>query len=264
MTKEPLHVSGTEIMSFISELNAKKQRDPALWYSEVGGLIATAPDLSTTPLSDSALIWLGKVNALLEEMGQHMLAYDFKRALEDPAGTRLHKPAIHAEKMRTALYLALGIAERKAPLSSKGAFIPVGAAHDALIAISPVLNESAKDILIIDPYLSQVVLNDFALSINEGVTLRLLSGKRNTNPDLEPALRAWRQQHTPRPVDVRLADQVLLHDRLIIPDGTAWSLSKSFDGLAKNSPATLQPFDHEIGRAKTAYYESIWSDAAPM
>jgi len=246
-------------MSFIADLEAKKQRS-GLWYSELGGLIATAPDLSTTPLPSSALIWVGKVNALLTEMGQYLLAGDFKMAFDH----RTVSPATQAEKMRTALYLALGFAERTAPSSSRGRYIPVSSAHDALIAISPVLNEASKDILIVDPYLSQVVLNDFALSINEGVTLRLLSGKKKTHPDLEPALRAWREQRATRPVELRLAKQDLLHDRLIIPDGTAWSLSQSFNQLAKRSPATLQPFDPEIGELKTAYYESVWNGATPM
>lgn len=162
------------------------------------------------------------------------------------------------------MYLALGIAERSAPASSRGAYIPVGSAHDALIAISAVLGKAAKDVFIIDPYMSQVVLNDFALSLAEGVDLRLMSGHKKTAADIEPALRAWRQQRTTRPVEVRIANQSALHDRVIILDGSAWSLSQSFNALAKRSPATLQPFDPDIGSLKSAYYEDVWASAKVM
>jgi hypothetical protein len=132
------------------------------------------------------------------------------------------------------------------------------------MAISPVLGEATKDILVVDPYMSQVILSDFALSVGEGVKLRLLSGDKKTNPDLEPALRAWRSQRTNRPIEVRLAKQNLLHDRLIIPDGMAWSLSQSFNMLAKRSPATLQPFEMAIGQLKTTFYEEVWHDSSPL
>src|SRR5712675_803700 len=137
----------------------------------------------------------------------------------------------------------LGIAERLAPASSRGAYIPVSSAHDALVAISAVLGKASTEVFIIDPYMSQVLLNDFALSLSEGVKLRLLSGHKKTAPDLEPALRAWRQQRTTRPVEARIAKQDSLHDRVIVVDGNAWSLSQSFNALAKRSPATLQPFE---------------------
>jgi hypothetical protein len=56
----------------------------------------------------------------------------------------------------------------------------------------------------------------------------------------------------------------MLHDRLIIVDGSAWSLSQSFNSLAKRSPATLQPFYGEIGAAKATFYEEIWKSAEEL
>lgn len=197
-------------------------------------------------------------------MGQALLAADFKTGFDFRTGTQLHSPEHMAEKMRTAMYLALGIAERSAPASSRGAYIPVGSAHDALIAISAILGKAATDVFIIDPYMSQVVLNDFALSLGEGVNLRLMSGNKKTADDLEPALRAWRQQRTTRPVEVRIAKQAALHDRVIILDGSAWSLSQSFNALAKRSPATLQPFEPDLGQLKASYYEDLWKSATPL
>lgn len=250
-------------MSFITDLERKKERSTH-WYSELGGLIAAAPDISVSPLPPSALIWVGRVNALLQEMGQHTIAHEFKHAFEYRSGSSLSSPQMEAEKLSTALYMALGLAERTAPSAARGTYIPVASAHDALLAIAPLLGQALTDVFIIDPYMSQVILNDFALSIREEVKLRLLSGKKRTSDDLEPALRAWREQRKTRPIEVRLAKQDLLHDRLIIADGNAWSLSQSFNMLAKRSPATLQPFEPELGRLKSTYYEDVWNGSQPM
>jgi len=246
---------------FVTDAKADRAKH---WYSELGALIATAPDLSASPLPATALTWVGRINALLLEMGEILLASEFKSAFDYRAGTQMMSPASQAEKMRTALYLALGVAERRAPPAARGAYIPVGSAHDALVAMSAVLGTATTDVFIIDPYMSQIVLNDFALSMSEGVKLRLLSGHKKTDANLEPALRAWRAQRTTRPVDVRIAKQDALHDRVIILDGNAWWLSQSFNALAKRSPATLQQFDAEIGTQKASYYETIWATAQPM
>lgn len=201
-----------------SKIDRSKQ-----WFIELGGLISAVPDLSQRPPSADVLKWFGRVCAIMIEMGQTLPAVEFKLAFENRTGTSLGTPTDYLEKISAALHTALAFAERNAPASAKGTFIPVSSPHDTLIAIAPVLGEATKDILIVDPYMSQVVLNDFALSVGEGVKLRLLSGNKKTNPDLGPALRAWRAQRTNRPIEIRLAKQNLLHDRLIIPDGIAWT-----------------------------------------
>lgn len=231
-------------MAILSEKRSQQ------WYSELGGLISSTPDISKTPLPVEALVWFGRVFALLIEMGQAVQAVDFKSAFEQRTGTTLSSPEMQMEKMKTALYIALGAAERFAPSGAIGQFIPVSSPHDALLAISPVLGGAISDLLIVDPYMSQALINNFALSAGEGVKLRLLSGDKKTSADLLPALRAWRQQRPERPIEVRAASQRLLHDRLIIPDGQAWWLSQSFNTLAKRSPAALQKFKIKSGDLK--------------
>jgi hypothetical protein len=143
------------------------------------------------------------------------------------------------------MYLALGVAERSAPAETVGGFIPVGSPHDALMAIAPVFGQASRDIVIVDPYMSQIVINNFALSAGESVKLRLLSGDKKTNPDIEPALRAWRAQRPSRALEVRTADQRLLHDRLIITErpigcrnpSTCWQ--SALRPLCKNSMIRL-------------------------
>jgi hypothetical protein len=133
---------------------AQKAERSKHWYFELGGLIATSPDLNVSPLPVVSLTWVGRVNALLDEMGEISFATGFKMAFEYRSGTTLSSPQMEADKMRTALYLALGKAERLAPAAARGAYIPVGSAHDALIAISSVLGTASNDVLIVDPYVS--------------------------------------------------------------------------------------------------------------
>jgi hypothetical protein len=166
------------------------------WYFELGGLISTAPDLSASPLPTDVQVWFGRVYALLPEMGQISFALDFKTAFDYRAGTQMSSPTTKAEKLTTVLYMALRIAERLTRSASKGA-LPVSSPHDALLAIARVLGEAANDVLIADPYMSQVVINDFALSVREGISLRLLSGDKRTDADLEPAYRAWKRSAKP-------------------------------------------------------------------
>jgi hypothetical protein len=234
------------------------------WHAELSGLISAFPDLGVAPLPSEAIQWYGRVFSLLIEMGQTVCAVEFKSAFDYRSGTQLSSPESEREKMHKALYTALGFAERLAPAGAIGTFIPVNSPHDALRSVAPVLSEASKDILIVDPYMSQVLINDFALSAREGVNLRLLSGDKKSEPNLEPAFRAWCQQRVNRPMEVRLASQKLLHDRLIIPDGRAWSLSQSFNALAKRSPATLQRLDEQTAQQKTEFYEDVWTNARSL
>jgi hypothetical protein len=246
-------------MEFLGDKERSKR-----WHAELSGLISTFPDLSVSPLPSDALKWYGRTFSLLIEMGQTVCAVEFKSGFDYRSGSQLSSPEMEREKMHKALFTALGFAERLAPVGAIGTFIPVNSPHDALRSLAPLLGEASKDVLVVDPYMSQVFINDFALSAPEGVTLRLLSGDKRSEPNLEPAFRAWRDQRKERPMEVRLARQKLLHDRLIIPDGRAWQLSQSFNMLAKRSPATLQQLDEATGLQKTDYYEEVWKDAQQL
>jgi len=65
------------------------------------------------------------------------------------------------------LYKAIAIAELDAPAGAQGAFIPVGNAFEAYSAIAKVLRSAASDVLIVDPYMDDSVLTDFAGSASK-------------------------------------------------------------------------------------------------
>lgn len=93
--------------------------------------------------------------------------------------------------MIMVLYRVLAAAELKAPARAKGTFIPVGNRFDAFAALTKVLETAARDVLIVDPYMDEAVLTDFAGSVPATASLRLLSDQSTVKASIEPAAKAW-------------------------------------------------------------------------
>ena len=132
-----------------------------------------------------------------------------------------HHPVRSTENIVAVLYNALAIAELRLPSVSKGAFIPVGNTFDVLSALSKTFLAAERDVLIIDPYMDNRVLTDFAPLAAEGVNIRLLTDQKSCAPTFAPAVQRWKSQYAKkRPLSARLAPARTLHDRLIIVDAT--------------------------------------------
>jgi hypothetical protein len=151
----------------------------------------------------------------------------------------------------------------KAPVSVRGSFIPVASPHDAFVTIGRVLSPASKDLLIIDPYLDATVLSDFVPAAQERVSIKLLADGKKEKPDLRPAARRWSEQYgEKRPLEVRITEPGLLHDRLIIVDGKmVWSLTQSFNHLATRSPASILRVEPEITELKLEFYTGLWDSS---
>jgi hypothetical protein len=155
----------------------------------------------------------------------------------------------------------LAVAELNAPAAAQGAFIPAGSAFDGFAAVGKVLSAAKGRLLIVDPYLDEKVLTDFAPLASEGVAICLLADQQSVKPSLQPAATRWSAQYgAKRPLEVKLAPPRALHDRLIIVDGNeAWDLTQSLNAFAVRSPATIVRSGPEQAALKIPYYESIWA-----
>lgn len=239
--------------------------DPEILYRQLGRLLETIDVLSRLPASRETFEWLGRAHAAVHESLQLGDAGKIESitswfSLADK--NAVPQPAINT--LYAILYRAFARAELKVPPGVAGAFIPVGSSFDAFAAITKLLSPAAKDVMIVDPYMDEVVLTDFATAVPEGVRLRLLADQQYSKPSLKPAAERWPQQYKNRPLAVRLAAPRLLHDRAIFIDGTqAWNLSQSFNAFAKRSPATILRAD-DIAPLKIAAYEAIWQNAAVL
>jgi len=200
--------------------------DPEVLYRRIGRLIEIAPEPPTTAvLSGELMKWIGQALAAIKEVGDVTIAGEAGAAanlLQTP--NRAH----HFRAIVFALYRALAVVELKAPPSAQGAFIPVGNAFDAYAAIAKILGSAQKDVLIVDPYMDDSVLTDFAASLTEGVPLRLLTDQATAKPNLAPAATRWKAQYPNRPLEVRLAPARTLHASGVL--GKTPTSSNSFSG----------------------------------
>ncbi|WP_018408125.1 hypothetical protein [Methylocystis rosea] len=195
--------------------------EPESVYFQLGHLVATIPDLAANgDIQPETHRWLGRAYALVNEFDRGSEAINLKMQVDFLASGLDRRGA--AQKIQAILFRILAVAELRAPAAARGAFIPAGNAFDAMAAVGSVLNRATSDILIVDPYMDEKALTDFAVLV--GIELRLLADERDHKPSFRPAVKRWISQYgRERPVQARLASARSLHDRLIAVDGqTTW------------------------------------------
>lgn len=232
--------------------------DPETLYRQLGRLIETMPDLTVSPLSNEVHLWLGRAYAILKEV-DNSAAIRFSVKAES-LGTFLGAQA--DKDIKNIVFQCFAIAERKAPVSASGSFIPVGNSFDAFAALSKILQKATKDVLIIDPYMDDTTLTEFGTAVPENVNIRLMTDQASYKSNLLPAANKWVQQYgIVRPLLVRLAPQKTLHDRAIFIDQTAaWTLTQSLKDFAKRSPAEIIRAN-DTAALKITAYENVWNSA---
>lgn len=248
--------------------------DPQAIYVNLGRLAEQIPDFDEIEeLRPSDHIWLSKVHALILELGSKNDAVKFQQAwhsIDKGLNRRNHILWIDCENGKkivlSLLYASLAIAELKAPDAVQGAFIPVGNAFDAMVGVGKALSPAKGDVLIVDPYMDEKALTDFALLAATGVRIRLLADNKHYKQTLAPAAQRWIAQYGgDRPLEVRLAPDRTLHDRVIITDeSTVWVLTQSLKDFAARSPATIVRSEGDAAILKIDAYKGMWATATPI
>jgi hypothetical protein len=187
------------------------------------------------------------------------------RRVTDQFGEFVYRE-LSLQPMLNILRRTAAVAELQLPVEVQGTFIHAGNVFDAMLALGKVLKNAKGDVLIVDPYMDEKALSDFATFAAEGVAIRLLSDQHSVKPSLRPAYDRWVRQYGPtRPLTVRLAPDRTLHDRVIIVDASAAYVStQSLNALAVRSPATIMRADPETTALKIEAYEKIWASATPV
>jgi hypothetical protein len=239
--------------------------DPETLYVQLSVLLASVPDFAAPgPLSEEAETWLARAYALVQAGGDARDIVDMKQALAN-FGELIYR-AEAARPLLAILRRTAAVAELASPTAVRGAFIHAGDVFAAMIALGKIFKGATKDVLIVDPYMDEVALSDFALQVPENVPIRLLSDNATVKPTLRPAHDRWLKQYpTSRPLEARLAPDRTLHDRVIIIDGNAAYIStQSLNALAARSPATVIRADPETTKLKIEAYENIWRSATGL
>jgi hypothetical protein len=229
-------------------------------YTRLGRLISAPPKIEATAATNDTRIWLAQAYALVVAGGDINDRLRFKNLI-----TWLSKryDSDYYREVFDVLYRTLAVAETDAPASAQGAFIPAGSAFDAMAAVGKVLGSAKARVRIVDPYMDEKALTDFAVLLAEGIATELLADSKNAWPSFRPAVQRFMQQYgVTRPLEARLAPHKALHDRLIIVDGaTVWTLTQSLNAFAARSPATIVRIDGDAAPLKIAAYDSFWSTA---
>jgi hypothetical protein len=241
--------------------------DPESLYLQLGHLVAGMPKLDgPDPLTGEDHVWLGRAAALVAQVVGHMSAdYIFLTGATDHLEGLLR--AKNAHKITTIVHRALALAESNAPAGARGAFIGVASPFDVLQSVSKVLTAAKDDVVIVDAYMGINILTDFALTVPEGVRIRLLTDSYSTKREtLQPAAERWtRQYESSRPIKIRFTAPRALHDRLIVIDGAdVWSLTQSLKDFAVRSPASILRVDPETAAAKINWYGKLWEESEQL
>jgi hypothetical protein len=240
------------------------QIDSEALYLMFGQLISEMPDFSGYgPLTAEQNAWLGRACALVDASGDVADTVTIKVCANNM--TTALRPD-NAQAIAAILYRALAKAELLSPVTARGSFIPARSAFDAVAAMSKVLRQATADVLIVDPYMDEKALTDYAVLASAGVSIRLLADAAHVKPSLKPAAAAWLAQHgAARPLDARRTAAKTLHDRLVILDGkTVYTLTQSLNAFAARAPASVVRVDPETSAIKVTAYAAIWAGASPL
>ena len=245
--------------------------EPAVLYGELKSLAGNRPEClqfvdDRGQLRQDVQTWLGRVFALLEASGE-IVDTELLRIKIAQLRITVRDQGYHAEGEIWAIFeRSLARAELASPIDVRGAFIPVGGHFDAFSALAKVLGSAQKVVLIVDPYLDETILTDFAPLVSEGVQIQLLCDEASIKPSLKPAVSKWVAQFANvRPIDARSTPPRQLHDRLIIIDDTdAWIVTQSFKDLAQRAPGSIERANLESAKLKIDAYSSQWNQATPV
>jgi hypothetical protein len=232
-------------------------------YIRLGRLLEEMPDLDADTKDKPRIIgWFGKAYALLSASGDKVDAVRLKVI----SGRVFTYEYSYNDEVSSIITRALAVAELSAPAAVSGSFIGAGNSFDAMAAVGKVLSGSTTAIRIVDPYMDEKTLTDFATLAKEGVAIELLSDEATYKATLEPAVARFAKQYAAkRPLEARLAPKRALHDRLIIVDGkVAWTLTQSLKDFAERSPASIIRIDGDAGTLKIAAYDDFWKSAKPI
>lgn len=245
--------------------------DATEFYHRVGRLIEKMPQLAAYDKSPETLKWYGDAYALISAHGDGMSAIALQLAIDKltQSSSRGVLAVQHANEaadaIRVIMYRILSIAEMNAPNEHQGSFIAAGSTFDAFAAITKVLSMAKNEVLIIDPYMDEKILTDFAISLDEHINIKLLTCQKKKKQSLEPALSRWKSQYiNSRLLEARATESTPLHDRLIIIDNIkVWVLTQSLNAFAKNAHAAVVEYPDTDNLKKQSYVD-IWNSSISL
>ena len=136
---------------------------------------------------------------------------------------------------------------------------PKGTQFDAYKAVRQILQSAQRDILIVDNYLSDDILDTIAV-LPTKVKARLLTSK--VEPDFIVAINRFRSQYSQHHVEAR-KQKAEIHDRVIAIDGThLYSLGHSIKGIGAKLSLINKLEDINAIKKLRDTLEQVWLSAS--
>ena len=237
--------------------------DPAELHARLKALIHEwVPFEGRGKVSQEALLWLGRVHALVAEADNGSDPIVFGVAMQG-IGTVIHE--VSAAQLKGIIFKTLAAAEMRAPATQQGSFIAAASPFQVFAALARIMSSARREVLIVDPYVDAVALTDVASTAADGIQIQLLGDGVRIQPNLAPAVARWKAQYSTRPLEVRMSAPRALHDRLIVVDQSeVWNLSQSIKDFANRSNASIERSNTDLGAEKVSAYLALWAAATPL
>jgi hypothetical protein len=212
--------------------------------------------------------WLARAFALVQLEGDVVRIVEFQRIIRHFNGVS-QSPYKSTDEIQTVASILMQCTAKLDLLVApdiQGSFVHVGQSLDAYKALNQIFALAKKSLLIVDPYMDGTIITEYMIGVSESVEISLLADNASFKSDLIVAGKKWRTQYTGnRSLEIRLAADRTLHDRIIIADGiVVWMVTQSFKDFAKRSPASVLRVDADTAALKVQAYEPIWKQAVSV
>lgn len=207
------------------------------------------------------LMWLGRLSALSEEDGDTVQSTMLRMHIQSLGGV-LHDKAVAT--VLSTLHHLIARYEIRVPAASRSAFLAPGDTFGSFSAVGTAIKEAAGSLLVVDPFLDQIFMTDFAPWIAERVELRLLGTAKSARSALPRAVELWREKYDDvRPISLRICQNAAVHDRYLFDPERVWHVSQSFNKIATRAPALITPITGDTADLTRTAHEEIWASADP-
>lgn len=230
-------------------------------------LLASMPAIDARDVVTAELArWSGHCVAVMEQ---------YEIANHAPVPFAAHASQISADLLRgmavshmlQRMHAALATLELKRNAEGDGVAgaMSAGQTYDVFKRLNHYLDRAQTAAMIVDPYLDEVVVDDYLRGMRARVPIRLLTApfRQDYTARLTASLKHAIPQYG---LQVELRHSRALHDRLVFLDSLDECLvmGSSIRTAGKKSPTYLAMLDGEIGNLKRNIYDQIWNAATPI
>lgn len=220
----------------------------------------TAPDFGIQYRADAnsePQRWIARIGALLARV-----SIEHKIAFKTTQSTMVQYWAVAREPFRQKLLAAAEEIKLELELDGHediGKVYGAQQQYDFLRDLKEIILGAQKEVFVVDPYFDGQAFDTYLGNLGNNCAIRILCS-RNSN-DVAKHIDAFGDQHGLRP---QLRKSGILHDRIVIIDGTdCWVVGGSIKDGGKK-PTYLVPLQPSISQTKINIYESIWEQATSV